>query len=164
MAVNHPANDRWRRTVRGRVLVMASVMALWGVAMEARLVHLQVFRYDALVEQAERQQSRSVKTIPKRGEILDREGRLLAYSVEADSVVAVPNEVVDPVGTTAAVCEILECSEQRWNTVESRLSGDGLFAYVQRHVSVEAAQRVRDLDVPGIGSVSYPHLTLPTKA
>ena len=76
MAVNHPANDRWRRTVRGRVLVMASVMALWGVAMEARLVHLQVFRYDALVEQAERQQSRSVKTIPKRGEILDREGRL----------------------------------------------------------------------------------------
>ena len=153
MAVNHPANDRWRRTVRGRVLVMASVMALWGVAMEARLVQLQGFRYDALVEQAERQQSRSVKTIPKRGEILDREGRLLAYSVEADSVVAVPNEVVDPVGTTAAVCEILECSEQRWNTVESRLSGDGLFAYVQRHVSVEAAQRVRDLDVPGIGLI-----------
>mgnify|MGYP001415986265 CR=1 FL=1 len=153
MAVTPTGPDRWRRTVRSRVLVMASVMALWGVAIEARLVHLQVFRYDALMEQAERQQSRSVKTVPKRGEIVDRNGRLLAYSVEADTVVAVPNEVDDAVGTTDALCQVLDCSEGDWDTIETRLSRDGLFAYVERHVSVQAAHRIRELDLPGIGLI-----------
>ena len=77
-------------------MLAAGVLTLWGIAIEARLVNLQVARYDEFVERAERQQSRSIKTNPKRGEILDREGRVLAYSVEADTVVAFPTDVADP--------------------------------------------------------------------
>ena len=147
------APDRWRRLIRGRVLVVAAGMALWGVAIETRLIHLQVVRYDALVEQAARQQSRSIPTVPKRGEILDRAGRPLAFSVEADSVVAVPAEVDDPAGTTAQLCAVLDCSDRLRETVETRLARDNFFAYVQRHVSVGTARRIQELDLPGVGLV-----------
>ena len=151
MAAPPTSPDRWRRVVRRRALVVVSMMALWGVAIEARLVYLQVFRYDALVEQAERQRSQSKKTDPKRGEILDREGRMLAFSVEADTVFAVPNEIDDPVGITAQLCAVLECSDWLRETVETRLSRDGLFAYVERQVSISAGRRITELDLPGVG-------------
>ena len=151
MAVHSHSPDWWRRTVRRRVVVAACIMTLWGIVIEARLVQLQVFRHEALVERAARQQSRSIVTHPKRGEILDREGRVLAYSVDADTVVAVPDDVDDPSGTTAQLCEVLGCSDAQRNRIEENLSRDGQFAWVRRHVSVSTARQIRRLDLPGIG-------------
>lgn len=165
MATTHPPADRWREIVRRRLVATACVMALWGIAIEARLVQLQVFRHAVLVERAERQQSRTIDTHPKRGEILDREGRVLAYSVDADTIVAVPADVQDPVGTTRQLCEVLECDADQFDVIETRLGQPRLFAYVQRHVSVDTARRVRELDLEGIGVLKqnrrfYPHREL----
>ena len=141
--------DRWREVIRWRVLVTASLMLLWGLAIEGRLVHLQVFRHADLVERAARQQSRSIETHPKRGEILDREGRVLAYSVDADTVVSVPVQVDDPVEATRQLCDVLECDEVQRDRLQTRLGEDRLFAYVQRRVSVDASRRIRALDLEG---------------
>ncbi len=138
-------------------------MLLWGIAIEGRLVHLQVFRHADLVDRAERQQSRSIETHPKRGEILDREGRVLAYSVDADTVVSVPVEVHEPVETTRQLCDVLECDAEQRDRILTRLSGDGLFAYVQRRVSVGAARRIRDLGLEGIGLIKENRRFYPNK-
>ncbi|MEE2637715.1 MAG: penicillin-binding protein [Acidobacteriota bacterium] len=161
VANSHP--DRWRSIMRRRVILAASVMALWGVAIEARLVHLQVLRHDDLVERAVRQRSRTIDTHPKRGEILDREGRVLAYSVDADTVVAVPSEIADPVDTTRRLCLVLECSDERRKLIETRLGRDRLFAYVQRHVSVDAAKQIRELELPGVGLLKENRRFYPNK-
>jgi len=145
------------------VLVTASLMLLWGLGIEARLLHLQVYRYDDLVERADKQQSRSIVTHPKRGEILDREGRVLAYSVDADTVVSVPVEVDDPVTTTRQLCEVLECDAALHARIQTRLGEDRLFAYIQRHVSVDAARRIRDLDLKGIGLIKESRRFYPNK-
>ena len=158
----HPAN-RWRYSVRGRVMVAACALALWGIAIEARLVHLQVVRYGEFVERAERQQSRSIATHPKRGEILDREGRVLAYSVEADTVVAVPVDVDDPVETVRLLCDVLGCDSDQAELLQTRLGGTKQFAYVRRRVSVKAAQRIRELDRKGIGLIKEDRLFYPNK-
>jgi hypothetical protein len=99
MATSSPSGNCWRTVIRRRSLVITCVVVLWGLTIEARLIHLQVLRHDALVAFAEAQRSRSIETKPKRGEILDREGRVLAYSVDADTVMAAPREVVDPAVT-----------------------------------------------------------------
>ena len=151
MAATLPSSDSWRDVVRRRLLVAACVMTLWGVAIEGRLVQLQVFRHGMLVERAERQRSRTIDTHPKRGEILDREGRVLAYSVDADTIVAVPTDVHDPVETTRRLCEVLECGDEHRDLIQTRLNQPRAFAYVQRHVSVDTARRVRQLDLEGIG-------------
>ena len=66
----------WRLTMRGRLTVIAAVAALWSGAIQARLVHLQIFKHAELTALAERQQSRRRELPAKRGEILDRHGRV----------------------------------------------------------------------------------------
>ena len=151
MAATSSSRNRWRDVVRRRLLVTTCVMTLWGIAIEARLVQLQVFRHDALVERANRQRSRTVDTHPKRGEIVDREGRVLAYSVDAPTIVAVPADVDEPVETAGLLCAVLECRDEQRDLIQTRLDQDGFFAYVQRHVSVDTERRIRELDLKGIG-------------
>ena len=75
--------------------MLAGVFVLWAVAIVARLVYLQVLTHEELVARAERQQLRTITAPAKRGEIFDRNGRLLAYSVDADTIYAVPNDIAD---------------------------------------------------------------------
>ena len=151
MAATSSSLTRWRDIVRRRLLVTAGVMALWGIAIEARLVQLQVFRHDVLVERALRQRLRTIPTHPKRGEIVDRGGQILAYSVDADTIVAVPADVECPVETTRLLCEVLECRREQHDRILPRLDTENLFAYVQQYVSVDTARRIRELDLKGVG-------------
>ena len=74
----------WRGTLHTRVLVCAAVFACWTVGIEARLVYLQVVAHGDMMARAERQQMRTIHPPAKRGEIIDRNGHVLAYSVDAD--------------------------------------------------------------------------------
>ena len=69
------------------------LLGLWVAGIEGRLVYLQVFRHADLMARAARQQSRTLPTPAKRGDILDRRGHLLATSVDVDSIYAVPSEI-----------------------------------------------------------------------
>ena len=80
------APDAWRRAVRGRLTFVLAFFGVWAAAVEARLVYLQVLQHDAYVARAERQHKRTVEVPAKRGEILDRNDRVLAFSVDADSI------------------------------------------------------------------------------
>ena len=93
----------WRGTMRRRLLVCAVVFAIWTVGIEARLFYLQVIAHADLTARANGQQLKVVQLAPKRGEIVDRNGRILAYSVDADTIVADPSEVGDPVRAAALV-------------------------------------------------------------
>ena len=90
-----PPDPHWRPMLKSRLMVAAGVLVLWVVGIEARLVVLQVVQHDELVARAERQQMSTVPAPAKRGEIFDRNGRLLAYSVDADTIYAVPTEIAD---------------------------------------------------------------------
>ncbi|HET7619490.1 MAG TPA: penicillin-binding protein [Vicinamibacterales bacterium] len=146
-----PRPDEWRSTVRSRLLVCAAAFALWTTAIEARLVYLQVVDHAELTARAERQQMRTVTPPAKRGEIFDRHGRVLAYSVDADTIAAVPTEIDHPQATANALCSALdECSADDRQSILRSLTRRSQFAYIARQVSPEAARRVRDLSLPGI--------------
>src|SRR5512146_1630902 len=89
----------WRRTVRGRLLFVAGAFTLWTAAIEGRLLYLQVYDHQHLVEEARNQQQNIIEIPARRGDIVDRHGRMLAYSVDADSVYAVPPQVKSPAQT-----------------------------------------------------------------
>ena len=57
---------------------------------------------------ADRQQMRTSSRPAKRGEIVDRNGRVLAYSVDADTIAADPSEIDDPDGVARSMCAALD--------------------------------------------------------
>lgn len=152
--MDEAVDQRWRSTVKRRVLLAALGFALWAIAIEARLVWLQVVRHDALVAWGNNQRQREAEVAPRRGDIVDRTGRVLALSVDADSVYAVPRDVTSPEDTARAVCEALvDCDADERALFEQRLRQDRGFAYLRRRVGPNEASRVRALDLPGLGLV-----------
>ena len=141
----------WRQVVKGRLVTAGLCFALWAVGIEARLVYLQVVSHEELTARAEGQQRRSIEAHPKRGEILDRNGRVLAYSVDGDAIYAVPNQISNALGMTADLCAALDCSDEMRSNLESRLSRSSLFEYVRRQVPPDLANRVAELNLPGVG-------------
>ncbi len=142
----------WRPTLGRRVGVMAGILAFWILAIVARLVFLQVVSHQDLVARAERQQMRTLTAPAKRGDIFDRHGRLLAYSVDADTVYAVPSEIGDAAKAAAAICGVLDdCAKKDRAALEDRLSRSRSFVYVKRQVTPGEARRIAGLDMPGIG-------------
>jgi cell division protein FtsI (penicillin-binding protein 3) len=146
-----PAPLDWRRTIRARLLVCASIFGLWTAGIEARLVYLQVFDHADLMNRADRQQNRTFVPPAKRGEIFDRKGRVMAYSVDADTIAAIPTDVDDPADVAAQVCGALDgCTADRREAIAKILAKHTSFAYIARQVTPEEAKRVRALALPGI--------------
>ena len=141
----------WREVLRSRLVVCAGLFVLWTVSIEARLVYLQVIEHGDMMARANRQQLRTVKLPAKRGEIVDRTGRVLAYSVDADTIAADPTEVDDPEMVARRVCAALDhCTSSQREVMAERLSSRQQFAYLARQVSADEARRVKDLDLPGV--------------
>ena len=122
------ASNDWRRVVRGRVLVAGVVFGIWTVGIEAKLIYLQVIAHERLVARQNEQKDRTLILIPKRGEIVDRNGQILAYSVDADTIYAVPSQIENPTDTAKALCGALDaCAEVGRSKLTSLLSNKKQF-------------------------------------
>ena len=142
----------WRAQIRHRYTVVAVVFLCWTVAIVARLLFLQVYSYDDLQARAERQQQRIVPAAAKRGDIYDRNGRLLAYSVDADTIYAVPGEIRDPEKAATKICAaLIDCDRGERAVILKRLGRTGAFSYVKRQVTPAEARAVAALGLEGIG-------------
>ena len=146
-----PAPFEWRQTMKSRLLICAAVFVAWTIGIEARLVYLQVVAHADLTARANRQQLKTITPPAKRGEILDRNGKVLAYSVDAETIAADPSEVEHPDETARAVCAALDaCTPEKLKHITARLKRRSQFEYLERQVSPNAARRVKALELPGI--------------
>ena len=158
-----PANA-WRTILKRRLAVAAALFLCWSGAIEARLVYLQVVRHAELTARAERQQSRTIEAPARRGEILDRRGRVLAYSVDAETIYAVPTEIDDPAKAAAALCGALQdCSSRDRDALAERIRKGRYFAYVRRQVSPDQARRVAALNLEGVGFIKEDRRRYPNR-
>ena len=157
----------WRKTLRRRAIVVAVLLASWVAGIEARLVYLQVVRHADLTARAEKQHMRTIDAPAMRGDIVDRKGRVLATSVDADTVYAVPSEIGDDApAVVAKLCGAFgDCSDKERQALTDRLSQRRPFAYVRRQISPDQSQRVAALNLDGIGFIKeskrfYPNVQL----
>ena len=140
----------WHAVVRPRLAFLGVLLMLWSAGIVARLVYLQVYQYDSLVARAERQQSQTIDLNPQRGHILDRHGRVLAYSVDGDVIYAVPSDVTDPAGLATRLCDALEnCDAVERQELAQRLDSRRDTAIVLSTLSAEEADGIAALGVDG---------------
>ena len=140
------------------------MFVLWAVGIQARLLYLQVHRHADLQSRAENQSARTMDISAKRGDILDRHGRVLAYSVDADSVYGVPSEIEDAPKAAAMLCAALtDCAPKEQDALTARLRQRRAFVYVRRRVTPPQARRIADLDLEGVGFIKEDRRFYPKK-
>ncbi len=143
--------DRQRQS-RLRIMLLAMGVSFWGLVVVGRLVQLQVFQRPAFERLAAKQSERTQNLAPRRGPILDRDGRALAVSIDAESLYAVPQDIEDPQATAAALSRALGFDAARRRNLAVQLGkASRSFEWVERKLDPARAQAVRELGLPGIG-------------
>ena len=114
----------------------------------ARLLYLQVFVSDEYSSQAQASRTISFDISARRGTIYDRNGVVLATSVDATTVYCDPSEITDVSYAATKIAETLGGKASDYTDVLD--SDTATFAYVKRQADVEAAAKLEQLDIAGI--------------
>jgi cell division protein FtsI (penicillin-binding protein 3) len=129
---------------RGLIVVL---LTLGGLAIGLRLVQLQVIEHSRLAARGTRQKS-YVEVLPAPpGDLLDRDGRVLATSVVTRSLFVVPEKIADPWPCARRLARALHLDPDR---VCERLGqqSDKKFAWIKRRLTSEDEQAVSALGLP----------------
>src|SRR5882672_12656636 len=93
-------------SARRRILFVAIGLVVWMLVIGGRLVQLQIHQHDELALRARNQQLSSIETAPTRGQVLDRQGRELARSLDTESFYSDPSEIQSAAETARRIAEI----------------------------------------------------------
>jgi cell division protein FtsI (penicillin-binding protein 3) len=145
-----PAPSRERLT-RLRLMLLALSVSLWAVVIGVRLFHLQVLQRRVFEKQSARQSERTINLDPRRGPILDRNGKTLAVSVDAESLYAVPQDITDLGQTASALARAFGLDAAGRKDLTLQLQRNRAFIWVKRKVDPTTARSVRELQLDGIG-------------
>lgn len=130
-----------------RLRFAVGLLSLAFIALAVRLVQLQAVDRQAFADRAARQRLH-VEVLPARpGEIVDRNGRLLAVSVMAPSLYVVPNAIEDIEGFARQIAEAIDADPQRLIADLNRNRGKS-FLWVRRRLHEDQAKAVRALKLP----------------
>ncbi|MCL4183629.1 MAG: penicillin-binding protein 2 [Burkholderiaceae bacterium] len=130
-----------------RSQVVMLLVALAFVALGARAVWLQVFSQNFLQKQGELRYTRTLELPASRGKIFDRNGVVLASSLPARAVWAIPDEVEADPQRLAALAKLLGLERRE---LARKLAEDGSFVYLKRQVEAAVAEQVAALKIPGV--------------
>jgi cell division protein FtsI (penicillin-binding protein 3) len=131
---------------RSKFIVAA--IAAGFVALAGRAAWVQVFANDFFQKQGQVRFARTLELPANRGRILDRNGLLLATSVPAPSIWALPEDVErDPI-KLGKLARLLEMTPAE---LDKKLEDeDKTFVWLKRQVDEAVAQQVTALDIKGI--------------
>lgn len=141
-----------------RMAIIGLVVVFAWLGMGYRLFEIQVVRADELANEGLSQRLVTREMAPQRGKIFDRNGNLLAMTVEAQSLFAVPKQVTEPLWVAQQIGGLLGVDSDE---LYHRLTSDKDFVYVKRQVDGVLAQKVLDLDMDGVFSHPEPTRVYP---
>ena len=120
------------RMAQGRLRVALLMVGILFFAFFIRLIDVQAVNAQSYAERATRELTRSAELPAPRGEITDRNGNVLARSVESLDLVVDQTLVNRPKRAAAIVAPIIGKNP---SYIESRLTGKRKFVYVLRDIT-----------------------------
>jgi cell division protein FtsI/penicillin-binding protein 2 len=138
-------------------LIAFVLVAAW-LGMGYRLFEIQVVRAPELAEQGLSQRLVTREMAPQRGKIYDRNGNLLAMTVESKSLFAVPDQVTEPLWVAQQIGGLLGVDSE---SLYQRLNGSQDFVYIKRQVDGVLADEVLGLEMKGVFAHPEPSRVYP---
>ncbi|MEI7763555.1 MAG: penicillin-binding protein 2 [Comamonadaceae bacterium] len=131
---------------RSKFIVAA--IALGFVALAARAAYIQVYANDFFLRQGEVRFARTLELPANRGRILDRNGVILASSVPAPSIWAIPEDIERDPAQLRKLAALLEMPVAE---LGRRLENeDKTFVWLKRQVEESVAQQIMALQLKGV--------------
>ena len=137
---------------RPRVVTVLVVLALALGGLVYRIVDVQATPDPRVLEEVSNPLGEIVVPAP-RGTVFDRNGRAIALSLPAATVVSDPRIISDPQQAAADLSEVMGIEPE---ALLDKLQGDGAFRYVARQVDAEVGEQISDLGIEGIRVISEP--------
>ena len=136
------------RTPVWRSKFIVAAIALGFVGLAARAAYIQVIANDFFQRQGAVRFARTLELPANRGRILDRNGLILASSVPAPSIWAIPEDVERDKTSLQQLARLLEMPMTELN---KRLEDeDKTFVWLKRQVDDSVAQQIMALGIKGI--------------
>ena len=136
------------RTPVWRSKMIVAAIALGFVGLAGRAAWVQVFGNDFFQKQGEVRFGRTLELPANRGRILDRNGLLLATSVPAPSIWAIPEDVEREDPRLGRLAKLLGMPLADLN--KKLENEDKTFVWVKRQVDEPVARQIAALDLKGI--------------
>src|SRR5882672_3837464 len=136
-----------------RALFLAIGLVAWMALIGARLVQLQVSQHDDLTSRARNQQLSAIDTGPTRGQVLDRQGRELARSIETESFYADPRDISDPNDTAKRIAAITgQDRDELARRLAAAIDAKKQFVWITRRLAIESANKLDAMELKGVFS------------
>jgi cell division protein FtsI (penicillin-binding protein 3) len=133
---------------RSKFIVAAIALSFTGLA--GRAAYVQVINNDFYLRQGEVRFARTLELPANRGRILDRNGLILASSVPAPSIWAIPEDVEDNKAKLQQLAKLLEMPLSELN--KKLEDEDKTFVWLKRQVDEPVAQQIAALGIKGVYS------------
>ncbi|MFQ6037130.1 MAG: peptidoglycan D,D-transpeptidase FtsI family protein [Candidatus Aminicenantales bacterium] len=146
----------YQKKVRKRTIFLAAFFLLWVVVILGRLIQLQVIEHPkAKARVIEHTQNRN-KIRPKRGDIYDRNGTILARSVPRLSIFLKPDKAEsaeEQWKKITRLAPLLELNEKKLTGIRTLIENGHPFIWIARQVEASVAERVKALNLSGISMI-----------
>ncbi len=136
------------RTPVWRSKFVVAALALGFVVLAGRAAYIQVLSNDFFLKQGQVRFARTLEMPATRGRILDRNGQILATSVLAPSIWAIPEDVERDPKQLQRLARLLEMPLAELN--RKLEDEDKTFVWLKRQVDEPVAQQIAALDIKGI--------------
>ena len=140
------------KTPVGRSRFIVAAIALGFIGLGVRAAYVQVYANDFFQRQGTVRFARTLELPANRGRILDRNGLILASSVPAASIWAIPEDVdeSDP-SVRAQLKELAQLLDMPLSTLVTKMAEDDkTFMWLKRQLDWDLGQRIVGLGIKGI--------------
>ncbi len=136
------------RTPVWRSKFIVAAIALGFLALVARASYIQIIANDFFQRQGEVRFARTLTLPANRGRVLDRNGLILASSIPAPSIWAIPEDVERDPGQLRKLAKLLNMPLTELN---KRLADeDKNFVWLKRQVDADVGKSIAELNIKGV--------------
>lgn len=133
-----------------RMRVVLVVVCALLLAVIFKVFYIQVFKYDKLSNLAESLWSRELPITADRGEVRDRNGKVLATNITTTSLVVIPNQIKNKEEVAKKLAEILNVTyEEMYRHISKKTSIERVHPE-GRQLSYETAEQINNLGYDGV--------------
>lgn len=147
---------------RKRLFIVLVCFALSLAVLSMRVGYIMLFKAEEYQKMAYEQQTRDRLITPKRGSILDRNGKGMAVTESVSAVSVIHAQIENEEETAEALAEILDLD---YEEVLEDISENVALKRIKSKVDKETASKLRELELPGVMidedvERTYPYYTL----